>query len=76
MQAVRPAKPYRRIDVTGYSMSLQSDDYQVDLTPPCSVKIHTPEEEIAFGPALWLWDYLRRSSLGGFLSPLRYVIEV
>ena len=23
--------------------------------------MHTPEEEIALGPACWLWDYLRRS---------------
>jgi len=35
-------------------------------------KIHThpPEEEIAFGPALWLWDYLRRSGARGFFLPL------
>ena len=25
---------------------------------------HTPEEEISLGPALWLWDYLRRSNQG------------
>lgn len=31
---------------------------------------HTPEEEIAFGPACWLWDYLRRSGQGGFFLPL------
>lgn len=29
-----------------------------------------PEEEIARGPACWLWDYLRRSGAGGFLLPL------
>jgi len=29
-----------------------------------------PEEEIARGPALWLWDYLRRSSASGFFLPL------
>ena len=33
-------------------------------------RIHLPEEEIAFGPAAWLWDYLRRSGAGGFLLPL------
>lgn len=31
---------------------------------------HTPEEEIALGPACWLWDYLRRSGQGGFFLPL------
>ena len=28
------------------------------------------EEEIAKGPALWLWDYLRRSGAMGFSCPL------
>ena len=31
---------------------------------------HSPQEEIAFGPACWLWDYLRRSGASGFLLPL------
>jgi NAD+ synthase (glutamine-hydrolysing) len=34
------------------------------------IKIHSPLEEIAFGPALWLWDYLRRSGARGFFLPL------
>ena len=41
--------------------------------PPSKLDIvsyHTPEEEIAYGPACWLWDYLRRSSSGGFFLPL------
>lgn len=33
--------------------------------------LHSPEEECAYGPACWLWDYLRRSGAGGFLLPLR-----
>ncbi|GMK58908.1 hypothetical protein CspeluHIS016_0603500 [Cutaneotrichosporon spelunceum] len=31
---------------------------------------HTPEEEIALGPACWLWDYLRRSRTQGYFLPL------
>ena len=31
---------------------------------------HTPAQEIARGPACWMWDYLRRSGAGGFLLPL------
>ena len=31
---------------------------------------HSPEEEIAYGPGCWLWDYLRRSGASGFLLPL------
>jgi len=27
-------------------------------------------EEIAWGPALWMWDYLRRSGARGFWIPL------
>jgi hypothetical protein len=34
------------------------------------IKYHDPEEEIAFGPGCWLWDYLRRSGASGFLLPL------
>ena len=33
-------------------------------------RYHTPEEEIAYGPAAWLWDYLRRSGMNGFFVPL------
>lgn len=36
-------------------------------TPP---QYHAPEEEIALGPAAWLWDYLRRSGAAGFLLPM------
>lgn len=39
-------------------------------SPPQEVRFHTPEEEIALGPACWLWDYLRRSRLSGFFLPL------
>ncbi|KAL4439201.1 hypothetical protein ABPG77_004103 [Micractinium sp. CCAP 211/92] len=39
-------------------------------TPAREAFYHTPEEEIARGPACWLWDYLRRSGASGFLLPL------
>lgn len=39
-------------------------------TGPVEVMYHHPEEEIAFGPSCWLWDYLRRSRASGFLLPL------
>ena len=39
-------------------------------TTPRSPKLLTPEEEIAYGPACWLWDYLRRSGASGFFLPL------
>jgi NAD+ synthase (glutamine-hydrolysing) len=39
------------------------------LSKPVKVKIYTPSEEIRYGPACWLWDYLRRSKSGGFFLP-------
>jgi NAD+ synthase (glutamine-hydrolysing) len=45
-----------------------------DTTLPIATSIEwvylRPEEEIAQGPACWLWDYLRRSGQGGFFLPL------
>lgn len=38
--------------------------------PSLQIRYHSPEEEIAFGPSCWLWDYLRRSGASGFLLPL------
>ena len=46
------------------------DNSLISPTPHIEVHYHTPEEEIAFGPACWLWDYLRRSKLQGFFLPL------
>ncbi|DBA79501.1 TPA: hypothetical protein ACH3X2_007768 [Trebouxia sp. C0005] len=37
---------------------------------PIEVRYHDPEEEIALGPACWLWDYLRRSGASGYMLPL------
>ncbi|KAJ7890630.1 hypothetical protein B0H14DRAFT_2690144 [Mycena olivaceomarginata] len=37
---------------------------------PFEVRYHKPEEEIALGPACWLWDYLRRSRTQGYFVPL------
>jgi len=37
---------------------------------PMFPRLHIPEEEIAFGPACWLWDYLRRSGARGYFLPL------
>ena len=32
--------------------------------------LRSAEEEIEMAPACWMWDYLRRSGLGGFFIPL------
>ncbi|GAA6017288.1 hypothetical protein JCM11491_000618 [Sporobolomyces phaffii] len=38
--------------------------------PRIDFKYNLPEEEIAYGPACWLWDYLRRSGCSGYFVPL------
>ncbi|KAL0276498.1 UNVERIFIED_CONTAM: hypothetical protein PYX00_004057 [Menopon gallinae] len=60
--------PYKRIKVD-YSLTSHGDIY-IPTHYPIDVVYHTPEEEIALGPACWLWDYLRRSRQGGFFLPL------
>ncbi|XP_075214444.1 NAD synthetase [Lycorma delicatula] len=64
------APSYPRIQ-TDFSLC---DSLQTNLSVPTCEPIewiyHTPEEEIALGPACWLWDYLRRSGQGGFFLPL------
>jgi len=47
-----------------------ADGAAAPLSAPLPPRLHCPEEEIAFGPACWLWDYLRRSGASGFLLPL------
>ncbi|KAK9773015.1 putative Glutamine-dependent NAD(+) synthetase [Seiridium cardinale] len=67
-QAVQ-APTYKRIEVD-FSLSKDNiDDLEVP-TPARPARYHLPEEEIALGPACWLWDYLRRSKAAGFLVPL------
>lgn len=64
------AKTYPRVKI---NFKISSPDLNVvtaQVTPAKSVHYHLPEEEIAYGPACWLWDFLRRSNLGGFFLPL------
>jgi NAD+ synthase (glutamine-hydrolysing) len=65
------APTYQRIR-TDFSLSREGDDFNLSLVPsdPRPLRVHLPEEEIALGPACWLWDYLRRSNQAGFLVPL------
>jgi NAD+ synthase (glutamine-hydrolysing) len=67
-QAVQ-APTYQRIE-TGFSLSASVLDLSLSPTAARPVFYHRPEEEIAYGPAAWMWDYLRRSGLAGFLLPL------
>ena len=52
------------------NFELTTTDYQLAPSPPIDLHYHIPEEEIAYGPACWLWDYLRRSGAAGYFLPL------
>ncbi|KAJ2493545.1 glutamine-dependent NAD(+) synthetase [Coemansia sp. RSA 2050] len=71
MQASHSSVLYPRV-AAAISLSAQQAqfDFSVHPTRPLEPRLHTPAEEIGLGPACWLWDYLRRSSLGGFFLPL------
>ena len=64
MQAAQ-SHAYHRINTT-FSLLSSSSGPAVPKSP----KLNTPVEEIALGPACWLWDYLRRSKMKGFFLPL------
>lgn len=70
-QAAQRDSHYRRIHVET-ALSAGSSEALVDLeqTYALEVRYHSPEEEIALGPACWLWDYLRRSRAAGYFVPL------
>lgn len=53
-------------------ISPEGNKFDLSLVPTSikEVKYHLPEEEIALGPACWLWDYLRRCKGNGFFLPL------
>lgn len=66
-----PAPKYQRLEVKKHLVQRgYHADPRVKISPPLEPRIHKPEEEIALGPACWLWDYLRRSRQGGFFVPL------
>ncbi|PSN73580.1 glutamine-dependent NAD(+) synthetase with GAT domain-containing protein [Corynespora cassiicola Philippines] len=70
LQAIS-APTYQRIE-TPFSLSDNAVDFDPKVFPTARrpLRVHKPEEEIALGPACWLWDYLRRSKAAGFLVPL------
>jgi NAD+ synthase (glutamine-hydrolysing) len=55
----------KKLSLTHILVSLSSEsefDLLLQPTPPQDVVYLIPEEEIAYGPACYLWDYLRRVS--------------
>lgn len=61
---------YPRVKVN-FGLTLdENEELLVPCTKTLEWKYHDAMEEIALGPACWLWDYLRRSKQGGFFLPL------
>lgn len=61
-------EPYQIVDIPGFR--LVSSKEITTASPPIDVKFPSTEEQIAQGPACYLWDYLRRSKGSGFFLPL------
>ena len=59
--------PVPRISA-GFDLTVEDSSCSPSST--IDVNYHTPEEEIAYGPACWLWDYLRRSGVAGYFLPI------
>lgn len=71
LQSVALSTAYHSIP-THFKIASNTDvlNSEVRASGQLGIKYHAPEEEIALGPACWLWDYLRRSRTGGFFLPL------
>ncbi|QLG71984.1 hypothetical protein HG535_0C03370 [Zygotorulaspora mrakii] len=71
LQATSSPLTYKRIDIPIElaPMNLRFDR-NVCPTKTREAFYHLPEEEIALGPACWLWDYLRRCNGSGYFLPL------
>lgn len=62
---------YQREEVKmALTHSFIEDNIHIRPTKSRAPFYHSPEEEIALGPACWLWDYLRRSKTAGYFLPL------
>lgn len=70
-QAANSKYKYERIQ-TVFELSPPEMDLDLSLTPsiPFTPRYHSPEEEIALCSGAYLWDYLRRCGVAGYLVPL------
>ena len=71
---VTQAPYYERLEID-FKLSATNTATKLFPTKPVGARYHLPEEEIALGPACYLWDYLRRSGASGCLLALSGSIE-
>ncbi|CAR30645.1 glutamine-dependent NAD(+) synthetase [Lachancea thermotolerans CBS 6340] len=71
LQAAESKVVFQRIDLEE-ELAPMGNRFNPKISPAKAREFHyhTPEEEIALGPACWLWDYLRRCNGTGFFLPL------
>ncbi|KAF8866592.1 putative glutamine dependent NAD+ synthetase [Acephala macrosclerotiorum] len=71
LQAAKSTAKYHRIQ-TSFELSSEEDDGDLSRAPsvPFQPRYHSPEEEIALATGAYMWDYLRRSTISGYLVPL------
>lgn len=61
---------YTRIRCEGVKLCVSSPLRHAPITPAREPFFLPEEEEIGLGPALWMWDYLRKCGGRGFFLPL------
>jgi NAD+ synthase (glutamine-hydrolysing) len=70
MQANEPSVQKLERVYVNFRLCKKNINPRARLTEAIEPRYHPPEEEIALGPACWIWDYLRRSTAAGYLIPL------
>ncbi|QDS67499.1 hypothetical protein FKW77_001435 [Venturia effusa] len=70
MQAAASRNKYQRIQ-TAFELS-DGEEFIPGLKPslPTNAKYHSPEEQMALSGGVYLYDYLTRSGMSGYLVPL------
>eukprot|EP00842_Homolaphlyctis_polyrhiza_P000801 jgi/Hompol1/1721/HPOL_000260-RA len=71
-RALQASSNKEHYPIVQVNASLATNVLQGGTTLARALKVKTLKatEEIRFGPACWLWDYLRRTKSGGFFLPL------
>ena len=62
--------PFRFARIRLEGVRLSCNQCAALISPRIAPFYHPHQEEVALGPALWMWDYLRKSGCSGFCVPL------
>eukprot|EP00177_Eucheuma_denticulatum_P007318 GFKZ01013317.1.p1 GENE.GFKZ01013317.1~~GFKZ01013317.1.p1 ORF type:complete len:735 (+),score=88.97 GFKZ01013317.1:41-2206(+) len=70
VQAARKGSGMQRVQIDGQFTVCLREGEEREVTAGKEVVYCSVEQEIGYGPACWLWDYLRRSGMNGFFLAL------